>query len=150
MSRSALYLFFFQAEDGIRDYKVTGVQTCALPIFVESVASRLLRDQRRGDQLGHVVSRLTAQVATVGELEEGQIAHGVGFAAATAAASRSRQATDAALDPPHAGVVRSRRQVDTAEPLPQVREIVDGRLGRLEGIAPLVDPRIDGEPVQPG
>src|SRR5256885_8713174 len=26
------YRFFFQAEDGIRDYKVTGVQTCALPI----------------------------------------------------------------------------------------------------------------------
>src|SRR5215467_370462 len=26
------YFFFFQAEDGIRDYKVTGVQTCALPI----------------------------------------------------------------------------------------------------------------------
>src|SRR5256885_12894306 len=24
--------FFFQAEDGIRNYKVTGVQTCALPI----------------------------------------------------------------------------------------------------------------------
>src|ERR1022692_3898354 len=24
--------FFFEAEDGIRDYKVTGVQTCALPI----------------------------------------------------------------------------------------------------------------------
>src|SRR5205807_3120342 len=28
---------FFQAEDGIRDYKVTGVQTCALPIFIFSV-----------------------------------------------------------------------------------------------------------------
>src|SRR5215467_15618803 len=27
-----LYFFFFQADDGIRDYKVTGVQTCALPI----------------------------------------------------------------------------------------------------------------------
>src|SRR5256885_7082080 len=26
-------IFFFQAEDGIRDYKVTGVQTCALPIY---------------------------------------------------------------------------------------------------------------------
>src|SRR5262249_59541532 len=25
--------FFFQAEDGIRDWSVTGVQTCALPIF---------------------------------------------------------------------------------------------------------------------
>src|SRR5256885_8839497 len=29
----SLKIFFFQAEDGIRDYKVTGVQTCALPIF---------------------------------------------------------------------------------------------------------------------
>src|SRR5256885_7453300 len=28
-----LFFFFFQAEDGIRDYKVTGVQTCALPIW---------------------------------------------------------------------------------------------------------------------
>src|SRR5205807_6264561 len=27
--------FFFQAEDGIRDYKVTGVQTCALPISLD-------------------------------------------------------------------------------------------------------------------
>src|SRR5690606_40305226 len=30
--RSSLLLFFFQAEDGIRDFHVTGVQTCALPI----------------------------------------------------------------------------------------------------------------------
>src|SRR6266487_2524401 len=28
----AMYVFFFQAEDGIRDGRVTGVQTCALPI----------------------------------------------------------------------------------------------------------------------
>ena len=28
-----VFFFFFQAEDGIRDYKVTGVQTCALPIY---------------------------------------------------------------------------------------------------------------------
>src|SRR5256885_13250329 len=31
---SVSVFFFFQAEDGIRDYKVTGVQTCALPIFI--------------------------------------------------------------------------------------------------------------------
>src|SRR5256885_17252549 len=31
--------FFFQAEDGIRDYKVTGVQTCALPIFPAATAT---------------------------------------------------------------------------------------------------------------
>src|SRR5256885_11630026 len=29
-----VFFFFFQAEDGIRDYKVTGVQTCALPILL--------------------------------------------------------------------------------------------------------------------
>src|SRR2546430_12222112 len=32
--------FFFQAEDGIRDLTVTGVQTCALPIFAACVALR--------------------------------------------------------------------------------------------------------------
>src|SRR5256885_10848311 len=31
-TQRATLRFFFQAEDGIRDYKVTGVQTCALPI----------------------------------------------------------------------------------------------------------------------
>src|SRR5256885_3540343 len=38
------FSFFFQAEDGIRDYKVTGVQTCALPICghggLDSLAGR--------------------------------------------------------------------------------------------------------------
>src|SRR5690348_18438196 len=29
-----LFFFFFQAEDGIRDGRVTGVQTCALPILL--------------------------------------------------------------------------------------------------------------------
>src|SRR5256885_2509362 len=33
MDVHVLSFFFFQAEDGIRDYKVTGVQTCALPIL---------------------------------------------------------------------------------------------------------------------
>src|SRR6266498_4743333 len=32
------YVFFFQAEDGIRDADVTGVQTCALPISLWRVA----------------------------------------------------------------------------------------------------------------
>src|SRR5256885_2462473 len=48
-------MFFFQAEDGIRDYKVTGVQTCALPI---SEAARGAGEQRRFglDWFGFVVS----------------------------------------------------------------------------------------------
>src|SRR5260221_3311979 len=35
------FFFFFQAEDGIRDHCVTGVQTCALPIFVEPLDNTL-------------------------------------------------------------------------------------------------------------
>src|SRR5690606_40690376 len=31
------FFFFFQAEDGIRDFHVTGVQTCALPIYKDFV-----------------------------------------------------------------------------------------------------------------
>src|SRR5256885_8708897 len=40
---TSVSVFFFQAEDGIRDYKVTGVQTCALPISLECL-KRLGRD----------------------------------------------------------------------------------------------------------
>src|SRR5256885_10698796 len=44
--------FFFQAEDGIRDYKVTGVQTCALPIF-----ARAKHHQREQDDAHHYEDR---------------------------------------------------------------------------------------------
>src|SRR5688572_32873244 len=32
-------VFFFQAEDGIRDLTVTGVQTCALPIYLDALGA---------------------------------------------------------------------------------------------------------------
>ena len=35
-------IFFFQAEDGIRDYDVTGVQTCALPILTAAAPNGFL------------------------------------------------------------------------------------------------------------
>src|SRR2546430_7824549 len=37
-----LCFFFFQAEDGIRDLTVTGVQTCALPICAQGVGGRVV------------------------------------------------------------------------------------------------------------
>src|SRR5207249_9190368 len=46
--------FFFQAEDGIRDRNVTGVQTCALPI------SRLLSERRRASRTPDRTLRLRA------------------------------------------------------------------------------------------
>src|SRR2546427_762770 len=42
--------FFFQAEDGIRDLTLTGVQTCALPIYAR--ASRAVADHREQAGLG--------------------------------------------------------------------------------------------------
>ena len=43
-----MWFFFFQAEDGMRDYDVTGVQTCALPIYVGAEAGALDVDDRAG------------------------------------------------------------------------------------------------------
>src|SRR5699024_11295636 len=42
-------LFFFQAEDGIRDRNVTGVQTCALPIYGHVVAGQPSTPHERRD-----------------------------------------------------------------------------------------------------
>src|SRR2546430_636574 len=39
---TCVFFFFFQAEDGIRDLTVTGVQTCALPISVVALGTQLL------------------------------------------------------------------------------------------------------------
>src|SRR6266853_1809339 len=48
---NVLFFFFFQAEDGIRDLTVTGVQTCALPIF--RLRRRVAPDRVGGNQLGN-------------------------------------------------------------------------------------------------
>src|SRR5690606_40578144 len=37
------FFFFFQAEDGIRDFHVTGVQTCALPISANCIAPGFIK-----------------------------------------------------------------------------------------------------------
>src|SRR2546429_6628549 len=54
--------FFFQAEDGIRDVAVTGVQTCALPIYTRQ-ASRTSRGMERG-----TVSNENCDLLTVEEV----------------------------------------------------------------------------------
>src|SRR5256886_11112381 len=55
MHERLLRLCFFQAEDGIRDLTVTGVQTCALPISGAAGRERL-RTGGRGERDLHVVS----------------------------------------------------------------------------------------------
>src|SRR2546426_5148568 len=56
-----LFFFFFQAEDGIRDYKVTGVQTCALPIsrrLLDELRVRAGREHVRAVSLAGIYSAL--------------------------------------------------------------------------------------------
>src|SRR3989440_6146119 len=51
-----IFFFFFQAEDGIRDLIVTGVQTCALPISflgIETPVEASLKEAQKGQNLRH-------------------------------------------------------------------------------------------------
>src|SRR5688500_19863652 len=80
--------FFFQAEDGIRDYKVTGVQTCALPILLfapeaEPQRSRIIRE----------VAKALFELAQARELgRQGMLIVEInGEAAATHASARSEE-----------------------------------------------------------
>src|SRR5688500_20389211 len=77
-----LAVLFFQAEDGIRDYKVTGVQTCALPIY-RSIAFPIVSTTGAG-----------AGGATLTSCTLGSGGAGVASAAATAGAATATGATD--------------------------------------------------------
>src|SRR5439155_10951346 len=46
------FFFFFQAEDGIRDGHVTGVQTCALPIYSSECFSKQSENNESGEPIG--------------------------------------------------------------------------------------------------
>src|SRR5688572_32226225 len=61
------FFFFFQAEDGIRDLTVTGVQTCALPIFLVVPGER---DLARAGQV-EVVAFEVVDLVGVGAEEAG-------------------------------------------------------------------------------
>src|SRR2546430_11352518 len=50
--------FFFQAEDGIRDLTVTGVQTCALPIYLELPGDVFIDRERAWIAIHHVQALL--------------------------------------------------------------------------------------------
>src|SRR5256885_17208615 len=61
--KSAFVLvFFFQAEDGIRDYKVTGVQTCALPIYSHSLKDKRHVVKGLKDRLRHKFNVSVAEI----------------------------------------------------------------------------------------
>src|SRR5260370_39709194 len=63
-----LFFFFFQAEDGIRDSSVTGVQTCALPIF-ERISRVFVHHDARDALDGQLEAGHAAATAGVGALQ---------------------------------------------------------------------------------
>src|SRR2546429_7651577 len=70
-------LFFFQAEDGIRDVAVTGVQTCALPISAVDVSER---KERERDIFGGIELEVVADVGDVGAEVSVREHHALGLA----------------------------------------------------------------------
>src|SRR5438034_6656922 len=75
-----IYIFFFQAEDGIRDHCVTGVQTCALPILepVFDLVPQGRLPQRPLHPLRHVAfGRQPVQPRAVGHVVEDGLGEGV-------------------------------------------------------------------------
>src|SRR5690606_41157894 len=67
--------FFFQAEDGIRDFHVTGVQTCALPIYTQPMHyTQLFRNLReaKGLTLEALATRARCHRNTVINVESGR------------------------------------------------------------------------------
>src|SRR5260370_5824285 len=133
------YIFFFQAEDGIRDSSVTGVQTCALPICggrirgalavlghghwpAERIVERVIDDRFRIDALNSVAGQVI-DCPGVHALVRGRSARGAVLARTTSRAVVRRQ-----CNRPIQGVV-TRVGVDPA------------RIDRLRGPAQSVEHR---------
>src|SRR5690606_40937661 len=70
-----VFLFFFQAEDGIRDFHVTGVQTCALPIFLAAGMTVVILS-------GGIDLSVGSVLALTGAVGAGMMASGGGWLAA--------------------------------------------------------------------
>src|SRR5438552_5565040 len=76
------FFFFFQAEDGIRDDLVTGVQTCALPILVGGVvaidtAHRGVGERGAPDPVGDIRGLVAQRRAAQGQIPADVIGHRV-------------------------------------------------------------------------
>src|SRR5256885_17171757 len=85
MTHYYLVFFFFQAEDGIRDYKVTGVQTCALPVAHLLAVDGLHADDADDDFGRHAVLLFGTRQRggiVLPETGSGAYAHGLDKAAA--------------------------------------------------------------------
>src|ERR1022692_4812042 len=91
------FFFFFQAEDGIRDYKVTGVQTCALPISAQCLPAVPRQQPEQSPSAGPVPRYIRSE-----ERREGK---SVDLGGRRIIKKNTRMVPEAELEQPEAGRV---------------------------------------------
>src|SRR6266478_652993 len=142
-SEFLFFFFFFQAEDGIRDLTVTGVQTCALPISRrgDRPASRVRyglgqpahEPERQGPLRRRQVERARSRERQVGdrgvlraaggERGEGVSGRAAGPRRGTVSGAWDSARAEARAGPPRGASPTRPRRVTVAGALPPVREI---------------------------
>src|SRR5699024_10237582 len=133
-----IVLFFFQAEAGIRDRNVTGVQTCALPssVYSSSPANRFASEVRIGSRSASGPSsgsnRCRGTTSTIAPRR-------APIAARSLVARRSREILASGLLPAATSASMSRKAVPA-------RDTVSARTRRSSSRAPGCGSDIDGSP----
>src|SRR4030066_346646 len=74
-----VFFFFFQAEDGIRDSSVTGVQTCALPILLASGSYVYNSTKDKRERIGRLLQMHANKREEIAEVRAGDIAAAIGL-----------------------------------------------------------------------
>src|SRR5436309_11659213 len=135
-----LCCFFFQAEDGIRDFHVTGVQTCALPIL--TVAKEIeLEDkfENMGAQMVREVASKTSDIAGDGTTTATVLAQAIVKEGAKAVAAGMnpmdlKRGIDLAVEAVVEDLKRNSKNVTSNEEIAHVGTIAangDAEIGRL-------------------
>src|SRR2546428_5071405 len=90
MNQKARVFFFFQAEDGIRDFIVTGVQTCALPISSLPILQKAENAAGFGAKYGYIHRLARPGVATAEGPDDLRISEAFGNPSAKYLSDRKR------------------------------------------------------------
>src|SRR3712207_1277423 len=122
-------VFFFQAEDGIRYIGVTGVQTCALPIYRARLDGRTrVGPQGMARERDPIPTSRISRLSKVGRLAAGQAARQMGTRAANVV--RDDDSSQAALE---------RRQIEAAEQIVAVLGTMKGAAMKLGQVLSFLD-----------
>src|SRR6266436_9972475 len=136
-------IFFFQAEDGIRDVAVTGVQTCALPIF-QARGIRVLYDEETAGSLPSPSNPMPREKIA----EQAQILLVLGGDGTLLAAARVAAARGIPVLPINLGSLGFLTSFTLAELYPALEETIAGHLTASERVMLTVSLIREGQVVE--